>query len=43
MLEIKFKQLLSCRNKSKSTEKFISLQFVLFKFKNGEFIELTFS
>lgn len=39
MLEIKFKPLLSCRIKSKSTEKFFTLQFVLFN--TGEFIELT--
>lgn len=39
MLEIKFKPLLSSRIKSKSTEKFFTLQFVLFN--TGEFIELT--
>ena len=39
MLEIKFKPLLSCRIKSKSTEKFFTLQFVLFN--TGEFIEPT--
>ena len=38
MLEIKFKQLHSCRNKSKSTEKFIILQFILLLLKNNEFI-----
>jgi hypothetical protein len=37
MLKIKFKQLLSCQNKSKSTEKYFTLQFI----KNSEFIALT--
>ena len=33
MLEIKFKQLLSCRNKSKSTEKFITQRLIILKFQ----------